>query len=1479
MTARPPDTPPSESDPTRSPSDLPTVTVTGTPRGSGRAFSAGQILGERYRIRTFLGEGGMGEVWHAFDLRLRVDVALKSVRRERLKDERALDLLRREVRSAREVISPNVCRIFDLVEVDGQELVSMEYIDGVTLLKVLQERGPLPLREAREIASQFLGGLEAIHKAGLVHRDVKPENVMITRAGRVVLMDFGLAKPVVGPGTGTVSGTPAYMAPEQLRGEAVDARADVFSAGVVLAEMVSSEGIRDHPSRASLWRGVHQDPPQVPQSPWGPVLLKAVAKDAAQRIPSAHALTRALEEVTLRVEGAEHLRPYPGLASFTEADAEYFFGRELEVEAMWRRLRRPHLLALIGPSGAGKSSFLRAGLIPALPQGWRCVVCTPGASPLMSLAQALAPEFAGQAEAVRDLLRFEDPEVVVGLVGRWRQDHDETLVIVDQFEELFTLNPPETQARFADLLGRLAVEADVHVLLSLRDDFLIHCSAQPTLAPVFSELTPLLPPGGPALRRALVQPALKCGYRFEDDALVEEMLEAVKEERGGLPLLAFAMAQLWERRDRQNGLLTRAAYQEIGGLGGALAQHAEATLERIGTEQQSLVREMFRNLVTAQGTRAARDREELLSVFQDRGRAEGVLRALIDARLLTSFEVQEGEGETAARRQRVEIIHESLLSAWPRLVRWQTQDADSAQLRDQLRQAAQMWQERGRPVDLLWSGTSYREFRVWRERYAGGLSASEESYAQAMIARAERQRRRRRVAVSAAFALLLGVVGVIGWYSNNERLARLRAEASRLLALGQLEVDQSPTEALAFAIASLERADSPEVRSFVLDALGRGPTYFRMFGPEFEPPHCSIDFSPDGRWLAVGQCFTGKIALRSSGGGPPKILSGTGTHVYTLRFGSGSDVLLSNAATSNEVQVWSLPDGELIRSLPYGRGKDSHHHPMFMSADRSRLITVTSDGSSIHERPQFLSWPSEGNVPVILGQLDRVGGRFRGVEVDQTGTLVAYEMDGNIFVEPLAGIGKSPPQHVGHHDHLPTLGFGPEGKLLASGDDSGGIRIWAVGSGTGRPLFSFDGEETIMVLRFDRTGSLLASGHRGGTVRLWDLDGPPSAPPLKLLGRSDQVMGLAFHPTGQWLASTQLSVGSVLWPLSRSYPRIQFRNKGGGMYARGIAFAPDGSWIAATMGTDILRRWSLTRAGGAPAEVPLANNFAFSLAADPAGRYLLAGGFNSVNLIPLQGGPPRKLPGFQQGGVVVAFSPDGRLAAAGGGWAENNEAERFIRVWDLEAETVRDLKTEKGVYSLKFTPDGRLLFTIGCNEPRGCKLYRWDLEADSAQILREDTGNPLSDLSRDGRHLLSNNKEGVFLHDFGDGSSRKIAPPCGDPKFDPSETRVVCRSQGDVLVVPLNGGAPHHLVGHKGGINEVKVSPDGRWIASAGRDGTLRLWPMPRGETLFPLPRERFLDRLRSLTNLRRVLDDESPDGWKQEIDPLYPGWETVPTW
>jgi hypothetical protein len=343
-------------------------------------------------------------------------------------------VLRQEVRSAREVVSPNVCRVYQLEELGERELVSMEYVDGDTLADVLRERSPLELDEAREIAAQLLAGLEAIHTAGLVHRDIKPENVMLTRAGRVVVMDFGVAKALAADPTKTVSGTPAYMSPEQARGGAIDARADLYSVGIVLAEMVAPCGARTQEAREAIWEGARAVPPELDDTPWQSVLARAVAPDPKDRHETAASLARALEEVTQRAGDAE-AQPYPGLSSFTAESADYFFGRELEVEQMWRKLRRAHLLGLIGPSGAGKSSFLRAGLLPATPEGWRTAIAQPGDRPLANLGQALARQLAGDRDAVASLLRFDEPDVAIDLFTRWRRGGAEALLVLDQFEE------------------------------------------------------------------------------------------------------------------------------------------------------------------------------------------------------------------------------------------------------------------------------------------------------------------------------------------------------------------------------------------------------------------------------------------------------------------------------------------------------------------------------------------------------------------------------------------------------------------------------------------------------------------------------------------------------------------------------------------------------------------------------------------------------------------------------------------------------------------------------------------------------------------------------------------------------------------------------------------------------------------------------------------------------------------------------------
>jgi WD40 repeat protein/predicted Ser/Thr protein kinase len=1440
----------------------------------------------------------MGEVWRAFDLKLRVDVALKALRQDLFKSEGRLESLRQEVRAAREVVSPNVCRVFDLIELEGRELVSMEYIDGRTLLEVLKERGPLDLKEAQEIASQFLAGLEAIHRAGLIHRDIKPENIMLTRAGRVVVMDFGIARQQA-EGSGTVSGTPAYMAPEQARGEVEDARADVYAAGVVLAEMVCPGGIKDLDSRKSLWDGVLSEPPKLPDSLWAPVLRHAVAKDREARYRSAHTLTRALEEITLRVEGAEDLHPYPGLMSFTESDAEYFFGREAEVEEMWRKLEgAPRLLALVGPSGAGKTSFVRAGLIPKAGSGWRCVICTPGSNPELALSRALSPELDGNAGTGDRLLRFDDPEVGAEVVSAWRRRSDHALLVIDQFEELFTQNGSEEQARFARTLGALALEADVHVLLSMRDDFLLRCHDHETLKPLFMELTPLATPVGANLRRALTQPALQCGYRFEDDALVAEMLGEVEGERGALPLLAFAAARLWEKRDRKTGLLTRSAFQDIGGVGGALARHAEATMDRIGPERIGIVREIFRNLVTAEGTRAVREWDELLSVFADSRResASDVLRELVDARLLTSYEVREADG---APTRRVEIIHESLLAAWPRLVRWQAQDTEGALLRDQLRQAARTWAEHDRSDDLLWTGSAFREYAVWRERYPGGLTEIEEAFGEAMTSLAGRRRRRRRVAVSSAMVVLLVVAAALSllWRRSVEHTRR--AEAAKLLALAQARIGDDPTEALALTTASLEVADTREAREFVVRALWTAPPALELAVIEGAQLGF-LSFSPDGGHVAVAGFAPVVKVWSNDGGGPVQLprhslavdapsaeifVAGTLVVAPKARFSVENEML----AFGDRVRVWSIPDGKLLREIDFAL-------PAYWQPGVGQLLARSELGEGAERRIELRSWMLPEGEEELLGVLG-------APELDGISDLVAAP-DGSGWVAARGREVSFRPLERGGRERLleameaeaSLTPFG-EASILAR-DKVGNARLWSFGGGEPGRVWAIRCPAGATGALPDRDGRRVANlGPRGQFLQLWEVAGLPGAGPLELR-RSGWWYDpdFAFHPTGGWcVASTHAQKRLTFWPVARPQPSVveayEFPR-----YRKPIAFTPDSQWLATGWGEEAVRL--LPVRGGDPHQVrelrlpgaPQCSDLRF----DAAGRNLLLVSMGDAWIVPLDGGPPRQVAPEVAGRQIEsgAISPSGaRIASA----VLGGEGAMELFVFDLSAGGLQRLALPRpetstgipeGVTNLEFL-DEQTLITAGWGGIR-----RWDLAAGTQELVVAADGHLQMRASRTAGIAvhwnwaadLSPGLERIELVELASGRTRTLEGFGDDVEsadIDPSGTVLATgHRDGTVRVGRVDGGEAHLLPGHKVQVSRVAVSHDLRWVASSDEDNSLRLWPMPdlSKPPLHTLPHGELIAKLKTLTNLRAVRDPNSSTGWTIELGP-FPGWKHVPTW
>ena len=1179
--------------------------------------------------------------------------------------------------------------------------------------------------------------------------------------------------------------------------------------------------------------------------------------------------------------------PYPGLSPFAEKDADRFFGREAEVEALWEKIRRQNLLAVIGPSGVGKTSLLRAGLIPHRPSGWAAVACAPGGHPFVALGQALAPTLAADAEGmaelfggVSDAVQGEEPDQLVSAISRWRRRHAEALLVLDQFEELFTLNVPDVQARFARLLGRLVDESGIRVVLGLRDDFFMRCGEHPAFAPVFHEVTPLLPPSQEGLKRALREPPARHGVRFEDESLVEEMTAAVSAERGALPLLAFAASRLWEERDRDRRLLTREAYERIGGMAGALAQHAEATMQRLGPEREPIVRELFRNLVTAEGTRASRGRAELLSVFADGGAAaEDVLDAVVASRLLTEYDAPEGATSEApaSSTQRIEIVHESLLTHWPRLVRWQTQDADGAQLRDQLRQAAHLWNERGRRQDLLWTGASYVDYLAWRSRYPGQLSSLEAEFTQAMTGLANQRRQRRRIAVAAVVAVMAVGLGVLTMaWSRSEGARRradaeaLRAEASKLLALGQAEQQRNPTAALAYAIKSLELADTHEARRFGLRLLQAAPTALLLPAMPKNDEASEAAFSPDGKLLALSG-FRAVHLLPWDGTDPMVVADdfpSTGWNGVFAEFARDGDVLVGMAGGIADVRAWSVRGRRELRRLNFEGGIYQH----FVRGEDVFASTGGVGGRDIIRR-----------APIAGGDTRLVGSMFGSFvkDLDRAGTRVAYAVESNVYVR-LLDDWPARPRLVGTHPaKVMAVAFHPDGGQLAAIDRSGEIKLWPTAGRSEGPLRVLEGKGTTQ-LRYSPGGRWLgAFGDVDGFLaRLWDLRAPPWSEPLLLRTDFPGLSGHSFDPGERWLATAP---PAAVWPIGERYPRSLTKHE---EWVNDVAFSTDGSLLLSASGDGTLRAWPMSpdRLDGERVLVRT-RMLNTRLAVDPGGQRLaLAASDGRVLLVSLVDGATRKLEGFSRLAVTgpLAFSPDGRRLAAAPNAGPPEEM--VIRIWDLETGDVRMLGSfpavgaDIAVASLSFVDDNRLL---ACSANTGLILF--DLRGGAEQKLSSRPCRAVTFGRRKGTLLavLGKPDELVRLDLEGRETQTEPCPGCTSVALDPTESMVATSAQdGTVRIGPVSGGAPHLYLGHTSQVFRVAFSPDGQWVASGADDNTARLWPVPDiTKTPFHLrSHEEVLGTLRSWTNLRAVPDAQAPTGWKLEPGP-FPGWKTIPEW
>ena len=698
-----------------------------------------------YKLGQKIGSGGMGHVYLAHDTVLDRPVAIKFIQASH-SDLSSRERFLVEARAIARLQHPNVVSIYRVGEVQGEPYLVSEFVRGTSLDKMVK---PLSSGQALHVAVGLARGLAAAHRQKVLHRDLKPANAILADDGEVKLLDFGLAKlmdmPHVGPPTSALqisrlspthptpkrgttllastlqpleesrlAGTPHYMAPELWLEAPATYRSDVYSLGMVLYHLCSGRLPFDTRVLEQLrYLVLSQDvPPIGSMAQVDPrlalVIDRCVRKEPALRFSSAEDLREALEQLlpSARNGAVPKGNPYRGLHTFEAEHRALFFGRNADVRAILDRLRSEPFVLVAASSGVGKSSLCRAGVIPALSdqaiepgRTWTAVTVTPGKHPIAALAAGLAPHLREDEAAVANRLSLGFS--TLGRELRSNLGPKQGLVLfIDQMEELLTLSEPREAEHLAHVLADLSsLTPGLRLLGTVRGDFLSRLASMPGVGHEVGRALYLLRPLSPeGVREAVVGPARTQGVVFESEEFVEALVKSTDSADGMLPLLEFALAELWETRDVQRGVIPLSALERIEGVAGALARYADGVVEALLPEQRAAARRIAIQLVTAEETRARRTEEEL--VVGD-ANAPGALAALVRSRLLIAREAPEGSA--------YEIAHEVLIRGWPALGRWLNEAKEVRALRERLRAANAEWERLGRNREALWSSRQLAE--------------------------------------------------------------------------------------------------------------------------------------------------------------------------------------------------------------------------------------------------------------------------------------------------------------------------------------------------------------------------------------------------------------------------------------------------------------------------------------------------------------------------------------------------------------------------------------------------------------------------------------------------------------------------------------------------------------------------------------------------------------------------------------------------
>jgi len=1433
-----------------------------------------------YELLERVGAGGFGVVYRAHQAVVGRDVAIKVILPEYTSHPDFIRRFEREAQLIARLEHPYIVPLYDYWrEPDGAYLV-MRYLRGGSLRAALQG-GAWMMDAAVRLLEQIAGALSVAHHQGVIHRDLKPENILLDEQGNAYLSDFGIAKDLLDANQATqasaIAGSPSYISPEQARGETVTPQSDLYSLAVVMYEVLTGEhpfpGLT--PATQMLKHlteplpSLTQKCPDLPEA-LGQVIARATEKDGKARYRDVLEFLAAFRQAALGAEvktGAPTLgsvapiliNPYKGLRSFDESDAADFFGRDALVRQLLERLGEEgpahRFLAVVGPSGSGKSSVVKAGLIPALragalpgSQNWFVVEMLPGAHPLdeleIGLLRIAADKNLGLMEQLqrdeRGLIRAARLALPDGSADTQtptgKEQQSELLLVVDQFEECFTRAVDKAESKhFLRSLWAAVNEprSRVRVIITLRADFY----DRPLMHPEFSQLMRqrtevVVPLTAEELAEAICKPAERAGVRLEA-GLVESIVADIKEQPGALPMLQYALTELFDAQE--NGLLTKSAYQAIGGVSGALARKAEETFERLDASQQEAARQLFLRLVAlGEGTEDTRRRalySELTTIVIDQTAIQAAMDAFGRTRLLLF------DRDPVTRQPSVEVAHEALLREWKRLREWLDESRTDVRMQRLLSTLAQEWAEAQQDPSFLLSGTRLAQFEGWAAGSQIALTQEERAFLDASLAEAqareaeerarqqreleaaqklaqsERQRAEeqgrsaRRLRYGAVFLAFLAVVAVI--LAAVAFQARRTAQAERDKAQVQSAVNQSlllaaraseanetgDTDlalALALAAVNMEQPPAESVRSLSNIALGPG-TRRVLVGHSHEV--VSVAFSPDGQSALSGSC---------------------------------KQLDAENQCVEGELFLWNLSTGSITARFS---GHAGWVNSVAFSPDGATAISASGDGL-------VLMWDlATGEI------LQRFAGHTAGVN------SVAFSPDGLSFLSASddqtlilwdAVTGELIRRFEGHSGAVYQASFSPDGSMAVSASQDTTLILWDVQ--TGQIIRRLEGHTNIVTdAVFLPDGLSLVSCSWDMSLRLWDVQ---TGQQLRYQYFPVSMGSLALTPSGHTLIYNQIHE-LHFWNVD-DWASTQQRLLGhASVGIRDIAISPDGQQALTASNDSTLRLWNLEGQAGAR-RFENDTDSILAVAISPEGQRLFTGSAVGILWDIPSAQEKQRFSGYI--GVVspgaAAFSPDGsQIVASTADFLGTSGATAAI-LWDAETgqEVCRWEGREHAPRSAVFSPDGRSVL-IGYQDFITIygELILWD--AQTCQMVRrfsteEDiTGmafNAAGNLVLTTSAFFSN----VILWDVASGQEIRRyqleAVPLFDVAFGPGEATVLAAvADGTLTEWDLETGSLiRRFRGHESSVWSLDISRDGRYVVSSSEVGEVILWNYETGQEI-----------------------------------------------